>query len=88
MVAAVAAEYLLRLRADTVAVVYYMKIRPYFSKKRERVAVASSVTKQGHCFADDIPGDIKTGAGSSGIFAEIFNPLVVDVAPVDAGVEK
>ena len=88
MVAAVAAEYMLRFRADAFAVVYDMKIRLYFSKKRERFTVASPVTKQRQCFTDDIPGNIETRARPSGIFAEIPGMFVVDVVLVEAGVEK
>ena len=47
--------------AHVVGIIYDMEAGPYFGEERERFAVASPVTKQGQCFTDDIPGDIKTG---------------------------
>jgi hypothetical protein len=88
VVAAVAAEYLLRSGTDAFRVVYDMEIRLDFSEKSQRFAVASPVTKQRQCFTDDIPSDIKTGACCNGICREILGLFMVDIPLFEAGVEE
>ena len=47
MIVAIPAEYLLRFGTDAFAIVYNMEIRLDFSEKRQRIAVASPIAKQG-----------------------------------------
>ena len=63
-------------------------MRSDFGKKRQCFAVGSAIPKQGQRFTDDIPGDVKARACRSGRRRKILGSLVIDIALVEAGVEK
>jgi hypothetical protein len=69
-------------------VVYDVKMRLDFRKKRQCFAVGSTIPKQDQRFTDDIPGDVKARACRSGLGRKILGSLVIDIALVEAGVEK
>ena len=77
-----------RFCAHGFTVVYDVKVRLDFSKKRQCFAVGSAIPKQGQRFADDIPGDVKARACRSGFGRKIRGLLVIDIAWVEAGVER
>lgn len=88
MVPAVPAEDLFRLCVYGLAVIDDMEMGLDFGEKRQRFAEASPIPQKRYRLADDIPGGIESRAGRSGIFTEIFGPLVVDIPLIEAGVKE
>jgi len=79
---------LFRFCAHGFTVVYDVKVRLDFSKKRQCFAVGSAIPKRGQRFADNIPGDVKARACRSGFGRKIRGLLVIDIAWVEAGLEE
>ena len=87
MVTPVAAENLLCVGTDAVAVVYDMEMLD-FRQEGQCCAVAPSIAEQGQGLTDNIPGDIQSGTSFNRVRRKTIRLLVVNIPRIKTGIEK